>query len=108
MPYMVSVGNHESEEDSKFLSFKSRFMMPQNGDKTFYWSTAIAGVKYISISTERNAADYVPGGAHYLWIEKTLKEVDRVKTPWVVMMGHRPMYSSDTSANAGPLQVSLE
>jgi hypothetical protein len=31
------------------------------------------------------------------WLAKDLKSVDRCKTPWILVMGHRPMYSSLTS-----------
>ncbi|KAF4449376.1 acid phosphatase [Fusarium austroafricanum] len=33
----------------------------------------------------------------YQWLAKDLASVDRCKTPWVVVMGHRPMYSSQVS-----------
>ena len=28
------------------------------------------------------------------WLENDLKKVDRNKTPWIVLGGHRPMYTS--------------
>jgi acid phosphatase type 7 len=30
----------------------------------------------------------------YQWLKKDLAKIDRCKTPWVIIMGHRPMYSS--------------
>ncbi|WKT52526.1 hypothetical protein QSH57_003040 [Fusarium oxysporum f. sp. vasinfectum] len=30
----------------------------------------------------------------YQWLKEDLHKVDRCKTPWVIVMGHRPMYSS--------------
>ncbi|KAF4978012.1 hypothetical protein FDECE_18280, partial [Fusarium decemcellulare] len=30
----------------------------------------------------------------YQWLKTDLAKVDRYKTPWVIVMGHRPMYSS--------------
>jgi Calcineurin-like phosphoesterase/Iron/zinc purple acid phosphatase-like protein C len=32
------------------------------------------------------------------WLAKDLAAVDRTKTPWVIVMGHRPMYSSQVSS----------
>ncbi|KAF2764997.1 Metallo-dependent phosphatase [Teratosphaeria nubilosa] len=32
------------------------------------------------------------------WLQKDLASVDRSKTPWVIAMSHRPMYSSQTSS----------
>ncbi|KAK5230477.1 hypothetical protein LTR47_007619 [Exophiala xenobiotica] len=34
----------------------------------------------------------------YKWLAKDLASVDRTKTPWVIAMSHRPMYSSETSS----------
>ncbi|KAK2589432.1 hypothetical protein QQS21_012889, partial [Conoideocrella luteorostrata] len=34
----------------------------------------------------------------YRWLEQDLAKVDRKKTPWVIAMSHRPMYSSQVSA----------
>ena len=31
----------------------------------------------------------------YQWLEKDLMSVDRKKTPWLVVVGHRSMYSSE-------------
>jgi len=38
--------------------------------------------------------DYREGSRQYKWLENDLKNVDRKKTPWVVLGGHRPMYTS--------------
>ncbi|KAG5803551.1 hypothetical protein H9Q74_012958 [Fusarium xylarioides] len=35
----------------------------------------------------------------YQWLKEDLGKVDRCKTPWVIVMGHRPMYSSHDSSN---------
>lgn len=34
----------------------------------------------------------------YVWLKNDLENVDRSKTPWELAMGHRPMYSSQTSS----------
>ena len=34
----------------------------------------------------------------YKWLSKDLASVDRTKTPWVIVMSHRPMYSSEVSS----------
>jgi len=100
---MVTVGNHESEVNYEYTSFRSRFMMPQNGNGSFYWSLKLAGVKYISLCTETEVNDYKVGTPQYLWLKKELENIDRTETPWVVVMGHRPMYSSDADNHFGPL-----
>ncbi|KAK4545898.1 hypothetical protein LTR36_002462 [Oleoguttula mirabilis] len=34
----------------------------------------------------------------YNWLKKDLASIDRTKTPWVIAMSHRPMYSSAVSS----------
>ena len=48
-------------------------------------------VHFVMMSTEH---DFRPGSRQYQWLEKDLKSVDRSKTPWVIVGGHRAMYTS--------------
>lgn len=36
--------------------------------------------------------------AQYKWLKQDLASVDRRRTPWVIVMSHRPMYSSASSS----------
>lgn len=36
--------------------------------------------------------------AQYKWLEKDLASIDRAVTPWVIVMTHRPMYSTQVSS----------
>ena len=49
-------------------------------------------VHMVMLSTEH---DYRPGSVQYQWLENDLKSVDRSKTPFVMVGGHRPMYCSE-------------
>ena len=42
------------------------------------------------------------------WLEADLKSVDRTKTPWVIAMGHRPMYSSEKSGYLSNVRAAFE
>lgn len=44
----------------------------------------------------------------YQWLSKDLAEVDRCRTPWVIVMGHRPMYSSEVSTYQKNLRKAFE
>ena len=46
--------------------------------------------------------------AQYQWLAKDLASVDRTKTPWVIAMGHRPMYSSGVSSYQKILREAFE
>ena len=58
------------------------------------------------MSTEH---DYREGSRQYKWLENDLKNVDRKKTPWVVLGGHRPMYTSqEVLSNDNSLNLQRE
>lgn len=44
----------------------------------------------------------------YKWLAADLAAVDRTRTPWVVAMAHRPMYSSETSSYQATLRAAWE
>jgi phosphodiesterase/alkaline phosphatase D-like protein len=49
-------------------------------------------VHFIMISTEH---DLSPGSRQYVWLQEDLRNIDRSRTPWVILGGHRPMYTSE-------------
>ena len=49
-------------------------------------------VHMVMLSTEH---DYRPGTPQYDWLENDLKNLDREKTPFVLVGGHRAMYCSN-------------
>lgn len=49
-------------------------------------------VHMVMLSTEHS---FLPGSAQYQWLAKDLSEVDRKKTPFVIVGGHRAMYCSN-------------
>lgn len=98
--YMTSPGNHELEKDMHH--YRVRFSMPGGGwpmghDRLWY-SVDIGPVHFISYSTEVffiENQDYVC--KQYDWLLKDLIKANqnRRSRPWVVAMGHRPMYCSN-------------
>ena len=57
----------------------------------FRYSYDYGMVHFIMMSTEH---DYSPDSRQYKWLEADLKKVDRKKTPWLIIGGHRAMYDS--------------
>ena len=55
------------------------------------YSFDYASVHFIMMSTEHN---FTQGSPQYEWMEQDLKNVNRSLTPWVVIAGHRAMYTS--------------
>jgi hypothetical protein len=113
VPLLVTYGNHDfSGGDSG--AFINRFRMPERpgSNGNFYWAYTHGPIRYISICTEialnPSECTYQPGTPQYVWIQHELASVNRSLTPWVIVAGHRPMYSSDASTDSGPLQEILE
>ncbi|XP_065649477.1 uncharacterized protein LOC100198144 [Hydra vulgaris] len=120
VPYMVGIGNHEYDHvtggekdpsgapgDGGFrpdwfnghsdsggecsVPMFKRFHMPDTGHSIWWYSYDYGLVHYIMLSSEH---DYSPDSKQYIWLENDLKNVDRKKTPWVVVGAHRAMYCS--------------
>ena len=119
-PYMVAIGNHEQDHlvggnkdpshapgegfhpswgnygsDSGGecgVPMYERFHMPDNGNGLWWYSFDYGMVHYTVFSTEHN---FTAGSRQYEWLENDLKSVNRSVTPWLLLMGHRPMYSSE-------------
>lgn len=118
-PYMVSPGNHDISCHSiwdlgcginfrNFTAFNSRFKMPTNGSKNMWYSFNFGPIHFISINTESdypnsptNPYSFIgtPSGGGFgnqlEWLENDLKEAvkKRIDRPWIIVYGHRPMYS---------------
>lgn len=104
VPYMVCPGNHEASQNFNHYTQRFRNMPSNTGTLTFpefatapnnWWYSWDSGLLHIvSISTEVyfSQLDLVP--QQWSWLEKDLAAVNRMKTPWLVVMGHRPLYCS--------------
>ena len=78
-----------------------RFHSPSNGNSLFWYSFDVGPVHIIFYSTEH---DFRQGSPQYNWIEKDLSSVDRTLTPWLIVTGHRQMYTSEESS-AGETEI---
>lgn len=97
LPYMVSPGNHEAHYN--FSNFRQRFSMPM-ADKyeSMYYSFDIGPAHIVSYNTEVFFwPQYFDEGlmkAQFEWLDQDLKAANahRDERPWIIVMGHRPMY----------------
>ncbi|KNC52389.1 purple acid phosphatase 18 [Thecamonas trahens ATCC 50062] len=95
VPLMVSVGNHEEYYD--FEAYVKRFSAPgavltPGANRHFWYSYEVGNIHVTSMSTEH---PYLPGTPQYAWLAADLKAVDRRRTPWLVLVSHRPFLASD-------------
>lgn len=119
-PYMVCIGNHEydymigGEKDPSHaggVGFHPswgnyghdsggecgvpvfyRFHMPDNGNSLWWYSYNYGLAHFTVFSTEHN---FTAGSLQYQWLENDLQSVDRTATPWLILIGHRFLYSSE-------------
>jgi predicted MPP superfamily phosphohydrolase len=96
MPYVTPVGNHE--RFFNYSSFLHRFQMPSAGSKgrtNFWWSFDFESIHFTSISTED---DLSVGSEQYEWlVNDFVGSASNPSTKWLILLCHRPLYSSDVS-----------
>jgi len=102
VPWMVAAGNHEVDWSNTWLPvsdslgecgvpYFQRFSMPP--DNKPWYSVDIGPAHFLIMSTEH---DFTIGSEQNMFIANDLTSVDRAKTPFVILSGHRPMYISST------------
>ncbi|KAJ5726626.1 uncharacterized protein N7483_007983 [Penicillium malachiteum] len=102
---------------TNFTGFRNHFRMPSaqsGGLENFWYSWDYGLVHYIQINTEtdflgapdlpggsadENAGPFAPNGTQVEWLRKDLASVDRKKTPWIIVAGHRPWYVDDAKCD---------
>jgi len=127
IPYMVLPGNHEYTSFDPFLFFDTknfvvynhRFMMPSPNSQaqSMYYSFDYSNVHFISYSTESSFdgapfGDADDFGDEYAWLEEDLIQANlpenRKQRPWIIVAGHRPIYSSCQGYSADGIPINTE
>ncbi|OWK15993.1 ACP7, partial [Cervus elaphus hippelaphus] len=94
-PWIITMGHRPIN----FSNYKARFSMPGNTEGLWYsWDLGPAHI--ISFSTE--VYFFLHYGRHLVerqfhWLESDLQKANknRAVRPWIITMGHRPMYCSN-------------
>lgn len=102
-PYMTCPGNHEYAYN--FSNYRNRFTMPGDSEGLFYsWNIGPAHI--ISISTEvyfdlADGIRLLDNQFNFLTadLKKATSPENRKKWPWIIVMGHRPMYCSNSDGD---------
>lgn len=94
-PYMFAVGNHEHYYN--WTSFSTRYQMPTTGQFGFgnFWYSIDYGTAHFCFMSTEHA--YNIGSPQRAWMEQDLAkaQANRANVPWIIVLGHRPMYNSD-------------
>lgn len=114
VPYMTAIGNHErdyAESGSVYVTpdsggecgvaYESYFRMPAVSKDKPWYSIEQGSVHFVVMSTEHKWSEM---SEQYKWMNQDLSSVNRSRTPWVIFIGHRPMYSSHVGI---PVNVDL-
>ncbi|XVE85772.1 hypothetical protein DITRI_Ditri17bG0117800 [Diplodiscus trichospermus] len=130
VPYHVCIGNHEYNwpsqpwkpewSDSIFgtdgggecgMPYSLRFNMPGNSSeptgtrapatRNLYYSFDMRPVHFVYMSTETN---FLPGSSQFNFLKHDLESVDLTKTRFVVVQGHRLMYTTSSGSRDAPLR----
>ena len=106
VPYQVVPGNHEAAWN--FSHYDNLFAMTDQRSgqvNNHFYTTTVGPVRVIGISTEfyffviygRSQI-----GNQFRWLEKELREANKPESrkthPWVIVVGHRPLYCSSNHA----------
>ncbi|KAK7317950.1 hypothetical protein RJT34_02598 [Clitoria ternatea] len=96
------------------VPYSLRFHMPGNSSeptgtggpatRNLYYSFDMGAVHFVYISTETN---FLPGSKQYNFLKHDLEAVDRNKTPFVVVQGHRPMYTTSNEYRDAALREKM-
>ncbi|XP_038070336.1 acid phosphatase type 7-like [Patiria miniata] len=100
IPYMTCPGNHEIP--NSFSHYRYRFSMPSlpwpMPLEKMWFSFNVARAHFVSYSTEVYFTNG-PVDEQYEWLLKDLEEANKPENrqlrPWIIAMGHRPMYCSN-------------
>lgn len=133
VPYHVCIGNHEYDWPMQpwkpdwamyiyakdgggecGVPYSLKFNMPGNSSEStgsrapptrnLYYSFDFGVVHFVYLSTETN---FLRGSKQYDFLKKDLESVDRVKTPFVVVQGHRPMYTTSNEDRDRPIKEKM-
>ncbi|KAH7675619.1 Acid phosphatase protein [Dioscorea alata] len=98
-PWMVTEGNHEKESillfKSGFQAYNARWRMPyeeSGSPSNLFYSFELSGVHVVMLGSY---TDYDVSSDQYAWLKADLAKVDRVKTPWLLVLLHAPWYNSN-------------
>lgn len=104
-PWMVTQGNHEMEAFPifdwfhPFASYNHRWRMPyeeSGSSSNLYYSFDVAGGA-IHVVMLGSYAEFGSDSDQYKWLVKDLGEVDREKTPWIIVLLHAPWYNTNAA-----------
>jgi hypothetical protein len=113
LPYMATPGNHEAA--ANFSHFRALWTMPAWADtQNLYYSYDVGPIHVVSFNTEvlfwPEWYSETHVAAMHAWLEADLAVAgaNRAAAPWVVAVGHRPMYCVRQAEDTGRCRFEQE
>ncbi|CAK4713186.1 hypothetical protein LEN26_011734 [Aphanomyces euteiches] len=114
VPFMVAMGNHEVKR--KFSHYTNRFqLMPAhdtlaNGLRNnWFYSYNVGLVHFVVLCTEIYFKSSEPGliERQHAWLAEDLRaaNANRTAAPWIIVIGHRPLYCTSDDQCDEPAAV---
>ncbi|WKA02221.1 hypothetical protein VitviT2T_020435 [Vitis vinifera] len=110
--YMTAIGNHEMDYPGSVsihhtpdsggecgIPYWTYFPMPTMEKQKPWYSIEQGSVHFTIISTEHDCSE---DSEQYEWLKEDMASVNRSRTPWLIVMGHRHMYTSLKSGLSRP------
>ncbi|PON59496.1 Acid phosphatase [Trema orientale] len=102
-PWIWSTGNHEIDympdlgEVTPFKNYLHRYATPHLASKSsspLWYAIRRASAHIIVLNSYSSFVKYTP---QWVWLGDELKQVDREKTPWLIVLMHIPIYNSNNA-----------
>lgn len=78
------------------FAYGKRFIFSQPSFDQQWYSFEHGPITFLQMSTEQ---PFGAGSPQWIWIVNTLQNIDRSRTPWVIVGVHRPIYTSSIYGN---------
>ena len=97
IPLLTTGGNHEVGSGENWMSYYWRYPTPYRASRTpspnpCFWGREVGVMTAISLCSY---AGFTNNSLQYQWLSKFLaNNIDRTRTPWLVVLLHVPFYSS--------------
>lgn len=107
LPYMVTPGNHEAGKYN-FTHYRQFYTMPDAASyENLFYSYTIGPVHVVSYNTEVFFWPEFYDQSHmqrmFDWMDRDLAQAHSKRdiVPWILVVGHRPMYCAAAAASTG-------
>jgi len=99
VPYQVAVGNHEADDDKKYLNYRKRFKLSDLSENMYY-SFDSGLVHFLVVASEFyydvTLSDRLEAQFNFVKQDLAIANLNRDVRPWIVVLAHRNLYCSNT------------